>query len=184
MTQPKFAPILPHDEVRDLYKLPVPPPWLPHRPADFDPAARPGGLRLGRGVAGPDQGYAMLLVERFAARLVLRPDEHEDDVLHGASLIAMRRASLFGRAPVAGDIELALVLFGFLSEGHDELVAARESVFKGVAHHYWRERELVDLVPEATLRMSLDTVRDRLSAAPAASLELAGLRGGTEREDG
>lgn len=176
MTQPKFAPILPNDEVRDLYKLRVPPPWRTHRPADFRPS--PGAARLpGRGSAGPDQGYGMLLAERFADRIELLDGEHADDVLHGAGVIALRRAAMFGRAPVAADLELALLLFGYLGRPTEEMIEARKDVFGGVAHDYWRERELADLVPESTLRMAPAAVAEHLSSDPDSFSELAGLAG-------
>jgi hypothetical protein len=173
MTQPKFAPILPNVEVRDLHKLPVPPAWQPHRPADF--RAAPGARRPGRGIAGPDQGYALLLAERFADRLRLDEGEHADDVLHGAGVIALRRAAMYGRAPVATDLELALRLFGYLDGATEEVVDARKEVFGGVAHDYWRERELADLVPESTLRMTPAAIADRLSEDPSSFFELSGL---------
>ncbi|HET9091294.1 MAG TPA: hypothetical protein VFN50_02720 [Acidimicrobiales bacterium] len=174
MTQPKFAPILVNDEVRELYKLRVPPAWSPHRPADF--RARPGARHSpGLGAAGPDQGYAMLLAERIAERLVLAEGEHGEDVLRGATVIAMRRAAMYGRAPVMGDLELALGLFGYLDTASAEVVEARREVFLGVGHDYWRQRELADLVPEATLRLSPAAVAERLAADPAAFHELSGL---------
>lgn len=174
MTQPKFAPILPEDEVRDLHKLPPPAAWYAKRPADFRPA--PGeGRRAGRGVAGPDQGYGMLLAERFADRLILREGEHADDVLAGASVIAMRRAALFGRAPVSADLELALRLFGYLGDATDEQLAARTDLFGGVAHDYWRGRELSDLVPDSTLSLSPEALSEQLAAGSPGFGELSGL---------
>lgn len=176
MTQPKFAPILPNGEVRDLDRLPPPPPWHPHRPADFRPS--PGrGDRPGYGVAGPDQGYAMLLAERLAARIELSPGEHLDDVLRGTAIIALRRAALFGRAPVTADLELALNLFGFLGSSNSAIVAARTEAFRGVAHDYWRERALVDAVPEETLRLGPDGVAARLADDPESFSEMSGLGG-------
>lgn len=174
MTQPKFAPILPADEVRDLYKLPPPAAWEPTRPADF--RAAPGEPhRMGRGVAGPDQGYALLLAEKMAPRLVLEEGEHEADVLNGACVLATRRAALFGRAPVSADLALALELFGFTAESSDEVVRARQEVFAGVAHDYWRGRELADLVPEATLRMSLAELKGQLAEGGEAFFRLSGI---------
>jgi hypothetical protein len=173
MTQPKFAPILPNVEVRDLYKLPPPPPWRPHRPADFRPAPD-ATWRPGRGSAGPDQGYGLLLAERFAERIRTVEGEHPDDVLHGASVIALRRAAMFGRAPVAADLELALRLFGYLGTPTEEMIEARRAVFGGVAHDYWRERQLADLVPEATLHMTPDALAERLESDPGSFPELAG----------
>lgn len=173
MTQPKFAPILPEDEVRDLHKLPPPAAWYPLRPADFRPA--PAGHLPGRGAAGPDQGYGLLLADRFTDRLVLAEGERADDVLEGAALLAMRRAAIFGRAPVSADIELALVLFGFLAEAPADRQAARREVFAGVAHDYWRGRELADLVPETTLRLAPADLRARLEETPGDFEELSGL---------
>jgi hypothetical protein len=174
MTQPKFAPILPNVEVRDLHKLPVPPPWQTHRPADFRPS--PGAARKpGRGIAGPDQGYGLLLAERYADKVHLADGEHLEDVLAGAVMIALGRAALFGRAPVTADIELALEMFGYLRGIGEEVVEARRDLFLGVAHDYWRQREIADLVPEATLRMTPASVADRLASDPASFYELSGL---------
>jgi hypothetical protein len=175
VTQPKFAPILPEDEVRDLDKLPPPAAWYAKRPADFRPS--PGRPRpAGRGIAGPDQGYGLLLAEAFADELVLTEGEHEQDVLEGAFILANRRAALFGRAPVRTDLELALRLFGFLAEAPADLVAARKELFGGVAHDYWRGRELADLVPEATLRMGLPALAEALASSPSSFHELSGLQ--------
>ncbi len=93
MTQPKFAPILEADEVREVLRLPVPPPWTPHRPADFSPSPdRAAPAEHGR--ARPDQGYALALAERFEDRLRLSDGEHPDDVLAAAVAIGLRRAAL------------------------------------------------------------------------------------------
>lgn len=169
MTQPKFAPIRPNDEVRSLSKLPPPGPWTASRPADF--RAAPGAARRpGRGTAGPDQGYAMLLAERFADRISLVEGEHLEDVLRGASVIALRRAAIFGRAPVAADVEIALRLFGFIGGATDEIIALRRAAFGGVAHSYTKERELADLVPESTLRLSTAAFAEQLGSQPATVL--------------
>lgn len=174
MTQPKFAPILPNDEVRDLYKLAAPAAWLADRPADFraDPAA---ARRPGRGMTGPDQGYAMLLAGRFAERVQLAEREHLEDVLSGAGVIAMRRAAAYGRAPVSADLELALLLFGYLSVAPVTVTEARKSVFLGISHDYWRQRELADLVPAATLRLSPAALAEQLEDGPEAFYQLSGL---------
>src|ERR1700739_2138378 len=103
MTQPKYAPIAIEDVVRPADKLEAPRPWAPHRPGEFDPH----GGRVPRAV-GPDQGYLALLAERFVDRLVLSEGEQVDDVLTAAIAIGMARAAVFGRAPVAKDLEYAL----------------------------------------------------------------------------
>ncbi len=177
MTQPKFAPILPMDEVREASKLPPAAPWSMHRPGDFRP--EPGAPhRSGRGSAGPDQGYAMLLAERFGSRIETAEGEHAADVLQGGAAIAMRRASIYGRAPVAADLEVAFNLFGYLGGASQEMLEARKELFLGLSHDYWRLRSLVDLVPETTLRLTPEEVRERLEEEPSSFRALAGLDGG------
>ncbi len=167
MTQPKFAPIQEQQQVREVQRIGVPAPWTPHRPGEHRPGpqlTRQAGL----GFPGPDQGYALELATRFVDRLALEPGERVDDVLAGALAIAMRRAAMFGRAPVSADIALALELFGFLA--HDdstqppsELVALRREQFAGADHDYWRRRALADEVSDDALRLSPQSVRERLA---------------------
>jgi hypothetical protein len=147
MTQPKFAPISAKDEVREAYHLESPRPWRAHRPAEH---GAPERFAPGRGVPGPDQGYALALAARLAGRLVLQAGEHAEDALAGAVVIAMRRAAAIGRAPVLGDLEFALELFGFLAPADDGVVARRAS-FRGVAHDYRRQRALAESVPDEVL---------------------------------
>jgi len=151
MTQPKFAPIAREDEVRPSYRLEPPEPWRAHRPGDLVPGART--ILPGAGIPGPDQGYGLGLAKRFTDKLVLRPGEHVDDVLAGAFAIGMRRASLYGRAPVSADIELPLVIFGYLASCEDDLAELRHHLFAGVAHSYDQQRSLAARIPESTLRM-------------------------------
>ena len=178
MTQPKFAPILEQDEVRGGYQLGVPAPWVPHRPGESRPTPKlrdPAGL----GFPGPDQGYALELANRFADLLALEPGEHADDVLAGAVAIALRRAAIFGRAPVAADIELALRLFKYIigEQGTwppTDLLEWRREHFAGAAHDYWRCRSLADTVPGTTLRLSPKTMAERLEADPSSWRGLVG----------
>jgi len=174
MTQPKFAPILETSEVRDSLRLPVPPPWRTHRPADFrpEPSRR---RRPNTGIPGPDQGYALHLAELFTDQLRLAPGEHAEDVLAGAVSIGLRRAALFGRAPVKADIELALHLFGYLEGASEDVIDARGRYFAGVSHDYWQQRDLAEWVPESTLRMTPAQVRTTLADEPEAWRELAGV---------
>ena len=178
MTQPKFAPITDRHEVRDTYQLSVPAPWEPHRPGESRPTPHPQNL-AGLGIPGPDQGYALELSARFEDRLGLEPDERAEDVLAGAVAIAMRRAAIFGRAPVSSDIELALCLFKYLmgNEGtwpSADLVDWRREHFSGAAHDYWRRRALADSIPEETLRLKPQIVTRRLEAEQARWRELVG----------
>src|SRR5688500_502772 len=132
------------DDVR-VYESPPrrPAPWMADRPGDF-PGAQPKGDRLGS--QGPDQGYALkLAAEVFAPRL--KPgDVDVDDAIAGCVPIALKRASLFGRAPVAHDLHLAFALWGFLEEAPPQpLAELRRRLFAGVAHphHYGDARAIV-----------------------------------------
>ncbi len=133
--------------------------WRAERPGEVVGSAHPSGPGLGH--QGPDQGYVLKLAAGFRDDLVLAPGEHTADVLAGVSAVALRRASLYGRAPIAEDLRIALTVFGFLDPAPDDLVGWRRARFDELHHtavHYSRARELTDLVPEATLRMSPDAV--------------------------
>ena len=162
MTQPRFAPITEDVEVRRSYRLGVPAPWYANRPADQVRGRKAPG-KLGTGVQGPDQGYALRLAELLADRLVLAPGGRRDDVLAGAVAVGLRRAALFGRAPVLADLELALSLFGFLGPAREELVAWRARVLDGAAHDYWAQAEVAHLVPEQMLRSAPGASGDLLA---------------------
>ncbi len=174
MTQPKFAPILERAEVREVLALPTPAPWEPHRPADFRPdptSVRPPNT----GIPGPDQGYALRLAEELKPELRLAENEHAEDVLSGAVMIGLRRAALFGRAPVRADLEVALNLFGFLEGAPEEVVEARQRYFAGVSHNYWQQRDLAEWVPDSTLRLRPSDVREILADEPEGWRDLAGV---------
>ena len=128
--------------------------WLANRPGEVVGGPQPSGPAAGN--QGPDQGYVHKLARRLEGELVLREGEHAADVLEGACAVGLRRASLYGRAPVADDLRVALTVFGYLGEAADELVAFRRPLFEELHHlafHYSTVREIADLVPEATLRM-------------------------------
>jgi hypothetical protein len=162
MTQPSYVPIGEADQVRPAYRLRTPPDWRQDRVAELLTPQHPRGRDLG--VPGPDQGYALLVAhELFADRLQLSPGITTEDALVGAAAVASARAALFGRAPVGKDVELALTLFGFLGPAPPDLVAGRASLFQAAAHHYRQQRRIVEAVPESTLRLTPDEVRERLS---------------------
>jgi len=162
MTQPSYVPIVEADQVRPAYRLRTPLPWRADRVADLRTLGQPRGRELG--VPGPDQGYALLLAQRlFEERLRLAPGITAEDALIGASAVASARAALFGRAPVARDVEMALMLYGFLGDAPDELVTWRTPMFQAVVHHYERQRQIVDAIPETTLRMTPEQVHARLA---------------------
>lgn len=162
MTQPSYVPIAEADQVRPAFRLRTPLPWRAERVADLRAPGQPRGRQMG--VPGPDQGYALLLAHRlFEGRLELSPGVTAHDAMSGAAEVAGARAALFGRAPVAGDVEMALYLFGFLGDAPEELVAWRTPLFQSAGHHYEQRRRIVDAVPEPTLRMTPDQVHARLS---------------------
>jgi hypothetical protein len=175
MTQPKFAPIQSEDQVRDAYRLQTPLPWVADRPSDFRAGAIPHGR--GFGTPGPDQGYVLHLVEHFEDRLRLEEGESLEDAAAGCAAIALRRASLFGRAPVSHDLSLAFILTGCMGDPPADLVEWRREAFRGLSHHYWELRELAERVPDPTLRLTPEKLGERLAdwrsllgiaAAPAA----------------
>ena len=155
MAAPEHVPVDGNQPVRG-YKSPPrrPQPWLSDRPAEVVEDGQPRGQRLGN--QGPDQGYMLSLARRFEGQLTLTPGEHEKDALAGSVGVALKRASLFRRAPVVHDLTVALAIWGFLGDAPKDLVDLRTSLFEEVWHpnHYAELRRIVDLVPEAALRMT------------------------------
>ena len=162
MAAPKVAPVSPTDVVR-TYESPehVPEGWTPDRPAEIE-GRQPAGARLG--YQGPDQGYVLSLAERFRDRLHVSPTESVSDALRGGINIALRRASLYGRAPVIHDLTIAFTIWGLLdASAPSELVARRAGLFECVgktSHHSPPGRIIADLVPESTLRLTPEAAQD------------------------
>ncbi len=162
MTQPSLVPSDQPDQVRSAWRFHVPKDWRAQRPAEMQPRDKPEGR--GFGSPGPDQGYALLVAhELFGGKLNLVEGEHDEDAIEGCAAIASARSSLFGRAPVAKDIEVALTLFGYLGEPPADLVSWRSACFKSAAHEYSIRRMLVSMVPERTLRLSPKEVSGSIS---------------------
>ncbi|MFQ5558090.1 MAG: hypothetical protein ACE5GB_11360 [Acidimicrobiales bacterium] len=132
--------------------------WVADRPGELVGSRQPSGPALGN--QGPDQGFALALAARFEPALVLGAGEHPADVLAGCAVVALRRASLYGRAPVVHDVRLALTLFGFLGEAPDDLVEWRRPLFDEVSnpHHHRAALRVAESVPEAALRTDADAV--------------------------
>ena len=163
MTQPTFVPISEADQVRPARHLHVPGAWTTSRPAELRTPTALRGPSVG--TPGPDAGFALRLVRRFAHDLRLTEGEDEHDVLVGVALIAARRAALYGRAPSIYDVQLALALWGFLVDGPQDLIAARRRAFASVSHDYVTQRALVDAVPEESLRLTPAQAQARLQSA-------------------
>ena len=154
MAAPEHVPV---DRTRYLRTYESPPrragSWIASRPGELVDG-QPHGDLLGN--QGPDQGYVLSLVRRFEGKLTLTSGEHERDALAGAAAVALKRASLFGRAPVVHDLTVALTIWGFLGDAPSELVDFRKPLFEEVAHphHYAEQRHLADLVPDDVLRLT------------------------------
>jgi hypothetical protein len=160
MAAPEYVPVKPMDDVRTYESPPRrPDPWLARRPGDLK-TGQPRGVHFGN--PGPDQGYALVLARRLQPRVILQQDESLDDVIHGCVPIALKRASLMGRAPVIHDLIVAFTVWGYLDEEPPvELVETRRPLFSGVAHagHYVERERLVVMVPISTLRLSPEEIR-------------------------
>lgn len=173
MAAPKFAPT-PTTESARAYASPdhVPDPWMPERPGELE-GLQPRGPRLG--TQGPDQGFALRIAGRLSPKVKLQPGERLDDAVRGCLGIALRRASIFSRAPVVHDLTIAFTMWGYFDETPPAaLVEVRRRLFEGVgnqSHHYAEGRHLADLVPESTLRSTPQQVAARY---PAEWRELTG----------
>ena len=154
MAAPQYVPVSPVDKPRS-YESPdhVPESWRADRPAEIT-GRQPEGAQLG--YQGPDQGYGLLLAERLRKRLHMQSGEIVDDAIQGCLGVALRRASIFGRAPTIHDFTVAFTIWGYLDPSPPvDLVTLRRPLFEGVrntGHHYAEARAIADLVPEDTLR--------------------------------
>ena len=164
MATPEYVPQPPTARPR-TYESPdhVPGPWVQDRPAELT-GPQPTGRQLGN--QGPDQGFALKLADEvFKERLELTAGEHVDDALSGCVGIAMRRASVYGRAPAIHDLTIAFTIWGFLDPAApSDLVEVRRNAFAGVgrvAHHYAEWRAITDAVPLTTLRLTPQQAREQ-----------------------
>ena len=156
MAAPKFTPV-PVDEHPRTYSSPdvAPEVWLPDRPGEIE-GFQPVGPRLGD--PGPDQGFTLRIARARQSQLVLAPGENVEDVIRGCIGVANRRASMFSRAPMVHDVDVAFTIWGFYDPSPPpELVALRGSMFEGLrhtTHHYAEARAVADQPPDSTLRMT------------------------------
>lgn len=159
MAAPEFVPLRPTDRPRTYASPPRrDDEWHAVRPGEIVSTTGQPDRDAGRmGSPGPDQGYLLGLVPLLRDELRLTEGEHRADVEVGGVAIALKRASIFGRAPMVHDLRVAYTVWGFLdASAPAELVAERTARFEGVhhtAHHYPELRAVVDAVPEETLRL-------------------------------
>jgi hypothetical protein len=168
MAAPEYVPTTKEQQPRRGLGLPPARPWTADRPGELQ-AEHAEGKSFGH--PGPDQGYAIVLANRFRDRLVL-DGVSADDAVAGCLGVGLWRASIFGRAPVIHDLDIAFRIWGFLGEADAELIALRAPVFEGASNHYWDQRAIVDRIPEATVRMTHQQVA---SMYPAQWRSLLGL---------
>lgn len=128
---------------------------------------------------GPDSGYAFRLVSVVEDKLLLGGVQR-DDAVAGCVALAMKRAALFGRAPVIHDLTAAFTIYGFLDQAPPaELVALREGLFAEVhsSHHYTERRKLVDIVPDEVLARPHQAVIDDYGSGWQKNFDPSGLAG-------
>jgi hypothetical protein len=65
---------------------------------------------------------------------------------------------------VVHDLDIAFRIWGFLGDAPAELIAYRRPLFEGASHHYTHRRDIVDVVPESTLRLTHGEVARRFPA--------------------
>lgn len=177
MAAPEFVPTQPG--ARKYYESPPQRVggWRAGRPGELG-AEQPSGPGMGR--QGPDQGYALGLVRQFEDEVQLQNGERWEDVSAAAVLVGLKRASIFGRAPVRHDLEIALTVWGFFDDAPDpELVAQRREAFDRIdnPHHYLEARRVAAAVPESTLRATPQQVLERYSGDWRLLVDLDALAG-------
>jgi hypothetical protein len=134
--------------------------WRADRPGDLGPSQPEGDLL---GSPGPNIGYALTLVNRVADRLRLEPDEQPVDARTVVAALAMKRAAYVGRAPVIGDVEIAMRLLGFDQPATAEVRAWRPAAIRGAGHEYVVTRAIVDAVDVTTLCLPSSELDARLT---------------------
>ena len=112
--------------------------------------SRPGTCS---GARGRTSATRSSLAERARDRLALGANESADDALAVIGEVAMKRAALFGRAPVMTDIDIAASLLGYKGEVDPAFVQWRTHAVQGAKHEYEKRRAIVDAVADAVLRM-------------------------------
>jgi hypothetical protein len=174
MAVPRFRPVPPTERPR-YYASPdhVPEQWMPDRAGEIE-GFQPEGPQLA--AQGPDQGYALRIASELRPKLQLQPGENGDDVIAGCLGVALRRASLYSRAPVVHDLNIAFTIWGFYDpQPPADLVALRRTLFEGLrlpGHHYTEKLSVAQMPPEATLRMTPSEVT---AAYPAEWRRLVGV---------
>jgi hypothetical protein len=110
-------------------------------------AIRPEGR--GFGTPAPGEGYALTIAHRECAKLTFEHPHDAEDVTVGVSIVAAKRASLIGRGPTLGDVQVALQYLGLLTSS--PVTRQTTTPFLGLAHSYAAQRRFSDAVPAEAL---------------------------------
>lgn len=139
--------------------------WSPHRPGEL---GSPGEIPWGgmHGTPGPDAGYALKLI---AARdLPVTPEESRSDVNAVLAAVAAARASLFGRAPTGGDVDIAVLMLGLDPTGLpqallDGIASDRPRWVAAAAHNPAKSLHVVAAIAPEDLMGDVEELRDRMA---------------------
>ena len=138
--------------------------WSPRRPGELNsPEAVPWGGMFG--ATGPDAGYVLSLLAR--TEIVLEVGEKRKNVDAALAAVASARASHYGRAPIQQDLDTALLVFGYRSEGlPSELISGlateRVAWFSHLVHDPVRAGQLVADIPLTVLASGPEEIRARM----------------------
>ena len=129
------------------------------RPGELE-GRQPEGDRLGS--PGPDQGFVLHLTDTLRGTLQLGSHEHETDALAAVGAVGLKRASLFGRAPVIHDVKAAVTVLGFDQAPPTGDEGERRRLRLEEAHHphfYDKLREIVDEIGPELLHRPLSAIQ-------------------------
>ena len=143
----------------------VPRRWKPTRPGEINsPSEMRWGGAFGR--PGPDTGWALKLIRAAEWDRSERGPEAEAVL---ATVVAAR-ASLFGRAPTMGDVEVGLILMGLRPEDVPPVVAKRLADERSrwldiSAHEHSKGAAFVGSLDPALLAASPNRIRTILATS-------------------
>jgi hypothetical protein len=160
MAQPSFSPVTIKDKVGHYHPLENPERMSFSRPAELR-GQNPSPIPALSGNPGPDQGYALKLANELINQLNIKTEQNVADVKYALVIFALKRASLFGRAPVKKDLECGAFLLGYLSEDLEpDFIKKRSELIKGLAHNYEYQRRFASLLTEEILLLPSESYKD------------------------